>query len=196
MTSYEVETEAARDTDVFASSAGGVTISGGEPFMQADFLHELLQRFKAKKIHTAVETSAAANIKDIERCLPLIDLVLCDLKHTDAALLAGWTGGVWDHIEKNISFIINSKTNFLLRIPVIHGFNTDKKAFAGFAAFLQSNAVHQVELLPYHFLGEGKYAMLGMQYNGTTINSKTSYNESLKLKKYFLDKVIEAEISG
>ena len=196
MTADEVETEVLKDADVFRSSGGGVTFSGGEPFAQADFLYDLLTRFCDAGIESAVETSAAARWEDIERCLPLLSLVLCDLKHTDAALLAQWTGAKWEHIEKNITAILSCHANVLIRIPVVPGFNTDEKSFAGLAAFLRRTGVRQAELLPYHFLGEGKYAMLGIPYDGAAIDGKRSYNDSLRLQEYLAAKEIHATISG
>ncbi|MCL1818911.1 MAG: glycyl-radical enzyme activating protein [Spirochaetaceae bacterium] len=196
MTAGEAEAAALKDADVFASSGGGVTVSGGEPFTQADFLYELLSRFQAAGVHTAVETSAAARWEDIERCLPLVNLVLCDLKHTDAALLKEWTGAEWMHIEKSISAILTHHANALLRIPVIPGFNTDEKSMMGIAAFLRQAHVPQVELLPYHFLGEGKYAMLGRSYAGAAIDGGSSHTDSLRLQEYLASQKIHAGING
>ena len=196
MSAAGVLAEALKDADVFASSGGGVTVSGGEPFMQPDFLYELLTGFQAAGIHTAVETSAAARREDIERCLPLLSLVLCDLKHTDAALLKEWTGAEWKHIEKNITAILARHANVRMRIPVIPGFNTDEKSFIGFAAFFQRTGVNRVELLPYHFLGEGKYAMLGKPYAGESIDGSRAHADSLRLAEYLALHRIHAGISG
>lgn len=196
MTADEVEAEVLKDADAFKSSGGGVTVSGGEPFFQADFLHELLTRFRAAGIETAAETSAAARWEDIERCLPLLSLVLCDLKSTDAALLAQWAGANWERIEKNIAAILSCHANVLMRIPVIPGFNTDEKSFAGFADFLRRAGVQQAEILPYHFLGEGKYGMLGKPYAGAGIDGKSAYSDSLRLGEYLAAEGIRASISG
>jgi len=196
MTAAQVLTEVLKDADVFRSSGGGATVSGGEPFAQADFLYELLAGFRASGIETAVETSAAARWEDIERCLPLLSLVLCDFKHTDAALLAEWTGAEWEHIGRNIAAILSCHANVLIRIPVVPGFNTDEKSSTCLAAFLRKNGVRQAELLPYHFLGEGKYAMLGMCYDGASIDGRSSYNDSLRLKEYLAAEGILAEISN
>ncbi|MCL2374355.1 MAG: glycyl-radical enzyme activating protein [Treponema sp.] len=196
MGAAEVEAEVLKDADVFKSSGGGVTVSGGEPFAQADFLFDLLTRFRAAGLHTAVETSAAARWEDIERCLPLLSLVICDLKSADAALLAQWTGGKWELIEKNIRALAACHPNVLVRIPVVPGFNTDERSFAGLAAFLQDIGAPQTELLPYHFLGEGKYAMLGMAYGGSAIDGGISYNDSLRFKEYLMAKGIHAVING
>ena len=196
MTAAEVEAEVLKDADVFKSSGGGVTVSGGEPFAQADFLRKLLERFRSAGLETAVETSMVARWEDIERCLPFLSLALCDLKSTDAALLAKWTGGNWERVEKNITAMLSCYPNVLIRIPVVPGFNTDEKSFTGFASFLQRLGVCQVELLPYHFLGEGKYAMLGMEYGGSAIDGGISYNDSLRFKEYLMAKGIHAIING
>ena len=196
MTAAEVLAEVMKDADVYKSSGGGVTISGGEPFSQADFLRELLTGFKAAGIHTAVETSAAGRQEDIERCLPLVSMLLCDVKHTDAALLEEWTGAKWGSIRKNIAAIVSGHPHVLLRIPVIPGFNTDEKSFRGFAAFFREMGITRVELLPYHFLGEGKYEMLGRPYPGAAIDGAQAHAGSLRLAAYLESQGIRAEISG
>jgi pyruvate formate lyase activating enzyme len=196
MTAAEVEAEVMKDADVFKSSGGGVTISGGEPFSQPDFLYELLVRFQAAGIQTAVETSALARREDIERCLPLLTLVLCDLKHTDAGLLKEWTGAEWEPVKKNISAILSRHTNVLIRVPVIPGFNTDKNSFTGFAAFFRQAGIKQVELLPNHILGEGKYEMLGRPYAGAGIDAGSAYDDCLRLKEYLDSNGIRAGINA
>ena len=196
MTAGEVVSEVMKDADVYRSSGGGATVSGGEPFSQPDFLYEILTMLHAAGIHTAVETSAAARWEDIERCLPFLSMVLCDVKHADAAVLREWTGAEWEHIKKNIASILSYHGNVLIRIPVIPAFNTDDESFAKIAGFFHEMGVTQTELLPYHVLGEGKFQMLGRPYPGAAINADNAYADTLRLKDYLDSKQIHAEISG
>lgn len=196
MTAAQALEQALRDADVFASSGGGITVSGGEPFSQPEFLYELLDLCHVAGVSTVVETSSAARWKDIERCLPLLSLVFCDVKHTDPKVLKEWTGADFRQLEQNISGIVKTHPHVRIRVPVIPGFNTSGQSFAGFAGFFQGLGITEIELLPYHPLGEGKYEMLGRPYTGAPIDTKKAVPAARDFQRFLASRGIRAEISG
>lgn len=163
MTVDDIVRQVARDAEFYSGSGGGVTFSGGEPFAQPAFLREALAAVRAEGISTAVETTAYVEWDVLESCLPLLDHVLVDVKHADAAKHREWTGVNPDRIHRNIRRLLQTHSGTRLRIPVIPGFNDDTESLDGLADFV-AGVGGGVELLPYHALGEGKYAMLDRPY--------------------------------
>ena len=187
----EVVGTVARDRLFHVVSGGGVTLSGGEPFAQAAFVRELLVRFEQEGVLTAAETSGAANWADIEPCLPLLDEIFVDLKHTDSARHAEWTGVGLETMLPNIEKILRLHPRATLRIPVVPGFNTDGEAAAGFADFAIRLGA-EVELLPYHAFGEGKYRSLGRAYPGAGIDAGSAGADADRLADFLRGRGVHA----
>ncbi len=195
MTVEEIMRTVLKDRDFYTRSGGGLTVSGGEPFAQKDFLYDLLRAAKSANISTAVETSLHADWADIEPCLPLADHVLFDCKHPDTAAHKEWTGVGLEKIMPNIEALSKSHPEAHLRIPVIPGCNTDAEAAEGFARLI-SNLGLTVELLPYHVLGEGKYEMLAREYPGAAIRADKGMEEAKILQQRLCERGIDAEVHG
>jgi formate C-acetyltransferase len=154
---------AAEDKPYYESSAGGVTLSGGEPLAQPDFCVALLERLKAAGIHTALDTSLLGPAGALDKVLPLTDLFLADVKHVDAAAHRAGTGVDCSAILENLRRIRAAGKRIIVRVPVIPGFNDSDGAMTAIAEFLAGiGGIEAVELLPYHKLGEAKAARLGM----------------------------------
>ena len=154
-----------RDRPFFERSGGGVTLSGGEPFMQPAFAAGLFARCKQEGLHTAVETCLHVPWHQIEPSLPHLDLVLADLKHVDKDRFFEWTRGKVDLVLNNLKLLAKSGVALQIRVPLIPGFNADRhsiKAIIEFAANL--GAAQEIHFLPYHTLGMGKYALLDLPY--------------------------------
>ena len=196
MTAAEVVAEVEKDRAFYASSGGGATVSGGEPFGQPDFLFEVLSALKAVGVTTAVESTVHAEWRDIERCLPVIDHFLLDVKHTDSVVHEEWTGVGLGTILRNVRAVLHRHRDVLPRIPVIPGFNTDPDAAEGFADFFAEAGVKRVELLPYHILGEGKYGMLGREYPGGGIQGGDAFTDAERLRDFLRGRGVQAEIGG
>lgn len=177
----ELFEEIIKDRIVFEISGGGVTFSGGEPFHQPDFLFEILRFCKNAGLDTAVETTAYVPWNNINQCIPYVDHFLCDVKHTDDSLHSEWTKVSNKIILDNIEKLVAIHSDVLLRIPVVPGFNTDEKAAAGFSKYFLKIGANNVELLPYHILGEEKYAMLNKEYYLKNIKTEDSINCAKKL---------------
>ena len=147
----------------FYADNGGVTFSGGECLMQADFVAEALSRIKALGIHTAVDTSGYAKWSELEKTLPFCDLYLYDIKCITPSLHKRYTNVDNGIILENAKRLSDSGKDIWIRVPVIPDFNNSETEMTAIAAFVSSLAsVKQVTLMPYHTLGINKYRTLGM----------------------------------
>lgn len=193
MPADEVVREVLRDGAFYANSGGGATVSGGEPFAQKDFLFELLAALRDAGVSTAVETTAYVEWDALERCLPLLDCVLVDVKHVDDGKHREWTGAGTGTILANIRKLREAHRDVRVRIPVIPGFNADADSRDRFGEVLPELAT-EVELLPYHVLGEGKYAMLGRIYPGAEISAANAAADAECLRETLRRRGVAASI--
>ena len=165
ITSSEVMEILLRDRDYYLNSGGGVTFSGGEAFTQFEGLMDLLIQCKNEKLHTSVETCGQVNLDKIKQALPLIDLFLFDIKHTDKDLLQKETGANLDTVLTNLRYISSKSANKVtIRVPVIPGFNFNENTLREIFMLAKENRIKCVHLLPYHTLGKDKYEQLGLTY--------------------------------
>jgi pyruvate formate lyase activating enzyme len=165
MTVEQVVEAAARDVAFYEESGGGVTLSGGEPLLQAAFAADLLASLKSRGIHTALDTCGYASWESFERVRPEVDLFLYDLKLMDEDAHRRFTGVSNRRILANLRALSERGHRITLRVPVIPGVNDDEenlRAVAAFAAGLPHLA--GVDLLPYHPMGTDKYARLERDY--------------------------------
>ncbi len=149
------------DRAFYEASGGGVTLSGGECLLQAEFCAELLARLKAEGIHTAVDTCGFIKRSAIDAVLPHCDLFLYDLKAaTDATHLAG-TGVPLAPILENLRYLNEKGAEIEIRIPFIPEYNAAEiEEMAELLAPL--GQVKAVRVLPYHKLSDHKYRALGL----------------------------------
>lgn len=153
-----------QDIDFYEESGGGVTISGGEGMTQPNFLRELLPALRAHGIHLAIETTGCIAAAVFRELAPMFDLLLFDVKHYDAAQHRAGTGVSNERILENLRWAVAQRLHVLPRIPVIPGFNASLADARGLAALLSSLPLPEVQLLPFHQMGEKKYAFLGRDY--------------------------------
>ncbi len=163
MTVDMVLSEVVKDKAFYENSGGGVTFSGGECMLQIDFLEALLRACRENGIHTAVDTAGYVPYTSFERILPFTDLFLYDIKIATDALHKKYIGVSNKLILKNLRRLSESGANILIRIPVIGGVNDSDEEMNKIAELLRGIRHTGVELLPYHALGEHKYAALGKE---------------------------------
>ncbi len=157
--------EILRDRPYYRRSGGGVTLSGGESLWQPDFAAALLTACKENGINTAIETTGFAEPAVIERVLPLLDLVLMDIKHTDSRKHEEFTTRPNEKILQNARLIAEKASKLIIRVPVIPGFNDTEGEIDAIAAFAASlPRVNEIHLLPYHRMGRDKYDGLSRPY--------------------------------
>ena len=162
-----VETESVMKTVLrdlpFYENKGGLTISGGEPLMQAQFSCKLLDLARAAGIHCCVESSGYGDQEAARAVFERADLVLIDCKHTEAESLRYWTGARLERIEAAYGLLLELHKPAVLRCPVIPGVNDTRAHFEGIARIVQKyQNIQAVEVMAYHSLGEGKRTALGM----------------------------------
>ncbi|MEE9603156.1 MAG: glycyl-radical enzyme activating protein [Thermoguttaceae bacterium] len=157
----EVIKEIAKDIVFYDESDGGVTFSGGEPYLQAEFLGELLAGCKASGIHTAVDTTCHVPWKIIEATVNLVDLFLVDLKHMDPVEHERCTGVSNELILENIRRLDGLNVDVIIRIPLMEGVNDDGQNMAASGEFISSlGSVARLDLLPYNEAAGDKFTRL------------------------------------
>lgn len=167
---------------------GGVTFGGGEPLLQPNFLVEVLRQCINKGFHTAIETTAYSGVDVFFNVMKYIDFAFVDIKHMDREKHRDKTGVYNDIILSNISRLANSDWGgrIVLRVPVIGGFNDDLENMSRLIKFMQVNNLCEVNLLPFHKLGESKWDQLGKAYD-YKVGGTVSNTELEKLQELFLD---------
>ena len=145
---------------------GGVTLTGGEPLMQSEFVLDLLECCQQAYIHTCVETSAYVPRTVLQATLPYVQWLFVDIKHMDSARHLQGTGMPNDLILDNIRWLTHTgwPGRLVIRMPVVPGFNDDVANAQATAVFLAEIGHSEINLLPFHRLGVSKYEQLGMNY--------------------------------
>lgn len=163
MTAAQVLETALADK-AFYSPQGGITISGGEPLLQPDFVLALGTLAKEQSIHVCVETSGAVPFPVIEKILPAVDLFLFDIKETDPDNHLRYTRVKNDLPIENIRKLDSLGVPLILRCPIIPGVNDRPAHFEALAALFTSlDHALGIQLMPYHALGQGKTTRFGAQ---------------------------------
>ena len=156
--------EIKKDYIFYLESGGGVTFSGGEPFLHPEYLRKLNQACHSIGINTAVESCAQF---DFESCLDIvenIDQLFFDIKIMDCAKHKKYTGQENALILENIAASSKVNRNIIVRVPVIAGVNDDEENMRAMCNFLKGKtSISKVELLPYHKLGFEKMLALGIE---------------------------------
>lgn len=179
-----------RDRGYYERSGGGVTVSGGEPLLQSEFVAELFHQCKAEDIHTCCETTFHVDWEDIERILPVTDLLISDLKHMDPEIHKKYTGVDNKRILANMKRLVSEGRDLILRIPVIPQVNDDMENISATADFILNELqgkVRTLQLLSFMRLGEEKYQSLGMPYEmeDVKVNRKSFQKHVGELAEYF-----------
>jgi pyruvate formate lyase activating enzyme len=187
-----------KDRIFLEQSNGGVTFSGGEPMLQAEYLLESLKACKSNGYHTAVDTSGYASPENYRKLMPFTDLFLFDIKHLDPARHFEYTGVSNVDILDNLKLIISSGKDVMVRIPVIPGKNDDPEnmtAVRDLLTGLKCANLRMINLLPFHRIGKAKYTKLGLPYRMS--NTEQPSPERMKeLKEFFEVTGIKVKIGG
>ncbi|CAH5660921.1 Choline trimethylamine-lyase activating enzyme [Klebsiella pneumoniae] len=161
----EIMATVLRDKPFYDRSGGGITLSGGEPFMNPTLAQALFEASHQAGIHTAVETCLHVPWKYIEPSLPFVDLFLADLKHVDEAVFLQWTDGSARRVLDNLQRLAQAGKKMIIRVPLIQGFNASEADIAAITDFAADRLqVSEIHFLPYHTLGMNKYQLLSQPY--------------------------------
>ncbi len=152
------------DKEFYEDSGGGLTISGGEPFMQYEFMLEILKKAKENGLHTCVETCGYTDEEKLLEASEYIDIFLFDYKLTEADLHKKYTGVDNTKILENLKALDENGSKIILRCPIIPSVNDNEGHFRGIAATADSlRNVIGMEIAPYHELGISKSERLGQE---------------------------------
>jgi pyruvate formate lyase activating enzyme len=162
ITVHEAMAEIEKDLVFYDESGGGVTFSGGEPFMQPEFLADILRACRQRGIATAVDTSGYVRNEVMLGMLDDIDLLLWDLKIMDDAMHRKLTGVSNRMILENLRTVAEMSRPTIVRFSLIPGMNADEANVKALGEFVSSTGgLGRVDILPYHKAGLGKAALLG-----------------------------------
>jgi pyruvate formate lyase activating enzyme len=185
-----------KDRPFFEESGGGITCSGGEPLLQTDFLFAFLEALKINSIHTTLDTCGLIPEEQLQKILPVTDLILYDLKVMDPDAHQKATGVDNALILQNLKWLSDHAANVRIRLPLIPGFNDSEENLSNMIVFLQQETVfRKVDILPYHPTAEAKYERLNQEYllkNSTVID-----NGALeKIRRKFINAGFTVQIGG
>lgn len=180
----------------FDESGGGVTFSGGEPFMQPQFLDALLTRCQEQEIHTAVDTTGYVPTHIFEPISENVDLFLYDLKLIDDTLHRQYTGVSNDLPLKNLHSLSTRGQGIWIRFPVIPGITDTPRNVQDVQRVISTlKGVQQVNLLPFHTIADGKYRKFGLENKMKDIRPPSD-EQMAALKEQFEQQGFPVKIGG
>ena len=172
------------DRSFFENSGGGVTLSGGECLMQAEFCAEILKRLKAEGVSTAVDTCGYVSRSAIDQVIPYTDVFLYDVKAFDENVHIECTGKSNKRILENLKYIDSLGKPIEIRIPYVPGYNSGEiEAIANFLKELR--CVTKIRVLAYHNYAGSKYAALNME---NTLPRALPTNEEMEAARELVGK--------
>ncbi len=153
-------------------SNGGITVSGGEPLLQIDFLIELFSLAKENGIHTCIDTSGITYTdrdteyrEKLDRLMQLTDLVMLDIKHIDNERHKVLTGHSNEHILAFAKYLEQKTVPLWIRHVIVDGYTTERDELLRLGHFIGGlKNLRALDVLPYHTMGKAKYASLGIPY--------------------------------
>ena len=164
MESDEVVAQMVRLKPYFGSE-GGLTLSGGEPLMQAPFALEILRGCRAEGIHTALDTCGFYLDETVKHCLRHTDLVLLDIKHSDPDRHKALTGHHMDRMLRFVEYLAEKRSAVWVRHVVVPGWTDGEEDLRGLLSIARMMpGLQMVELLPYHRMARDKWQALGVPY--------------------------------
>lgn len=191
----EVLKEVIKDKVFYEHSNGGVTVSGGEPLIQIDFIEELLKKLKENNIHTAVDTCGAVSFENLKRVAPYTDVFLYDLKVMDDEKHKEFVGISNKLILENLKKLSLIHNNINLRMIIVEGVNADEKHIEDTLKFIENLNIKKINLLPYHDIAKHKYKKLNMIYEDNKMK-KPSEEKMQIFKEMFESNNYNVKIGG
>lgn len=178
----------------YFTGGGGLSVSGGEPTLQAKELIELFKEVHNHGFNIALDTNGTILIDDTKKLLSLTDLALIDLKHFDSAWHQKLTGQGNETVLKTIEFRESSRQAFWIRYVLVPGWTDQEEYLEKMAQYLsQFKYLERLEILPYHNLGVHKYKELGLEYRLNDVLPATPDDVTRALKiltKHLPEKII------
>lgn len=196
MSIEEIVKEVEKDRIFYDISKGGVTLSGGEPLAQGDFLVDLVKELKNRNLHIAIDTSGYAPWEMIEKLFPNVDLFLYDLKVINESKHIKYTGVSNKLIIENLGKLAKAGKGIFVRIPIIPGVNNGDSDIKEFIEVLKSSGIYNnINLLPYHNISMEKYNRLNLEYKVSELKEPNDDDMEV-LKEVFEKAGLKVKIGG
>ncbi len=182
-------------------SKGGITVTGGEPLLQVDFLTELFKKAKEENIHTCIDTSGItynpdnpAYIRKLDELMKYTDLVMLDIKHIDPEKHKELTGKDNKRILDFAKYLEGKKIPVWVRHIIIEGYTDNPEELRKLGEFIGAlKNLKALDVLPYHTMGVNKYKELGITYPLEGMEA-LPVEKAVEAKKYILDGVKKTRI--
>jgi pyruvate formate lyase activating enzyme len=169
----------------YKSSGGGVTVSGGEPLLQAEFLLTLFKKLKKAAIHTAVDTSGFTEVEKVKEMLTYTDLVLLSVKHPDPEKHPDICGRSSERPRAFARYLTKINKPVWIRYVIIPGLTDEVESLNKLTEWIEPmENVARLELLPYHSMGMYKWEKLGLSYSLTDVPSPAPEQMELLRKRF------------
>lgn len=179
--------------------SGGITVTGGEPLLQIDFLTELFSLAKSKGVHTCLDTSGitysdcnTTYIEKLDELMKYTDLVMLDIKHIDPIKHREITSRDNAGILAFARYLADKAIPVWIRHVIVKGYTDDPEHLRSLGRFIGGlHNVKALDVLPYHSMGEGKYRELGIDYPLAGMQALDKF-EAQRAKEFILEGIREA----
>lgn len=148
----------------FFDASGGITLTGGEPLMQADFVLGILEAAEKEQIHTALDTSGFAVPAVFQKTVEKADLVMFDLKIIDREAHQQHTGVSNELILQNFNWLLTRQKEIIVRVPLIQNITDTPENLESIRQLIENTRVKRLDLLPFHHYARSKYNNLGLNF--------------------------------
>jgi pyruvate formate-lyase 1-activating enzyme len=173
--------------------SGGITFSGGEPLLQAEFVQTVSALLKQEGIHIAIDTAGHVPLQKVQTAVDMADLLLLDIKAEDTGICKALTGSGNENAFRLLDYCEQHSKPVWIRHVLLHGYTLADDQLHALAKRLQSyRCIERVELLPFHKLGEPKWENVKMEYL-LTDTPATTKAEHEHAKKIFAEYGFEAQ---
>lgn len=200
MSSMEVFRQVKKYKSYMKFSGGGITISGGEPLLQPEFVKDVFKRCQKEGIHTALDTSGYVDIEKAKEVLEYVDLVLLDIKSFDAETYKNVTGVSNEPTLKLAKHLSDIDKPIWLRFVLVPNLTDNPENIEQLAQFVSTlGNVERIDILPFHKMGEYKWEELGYEYALKDTHEPSSKEVAKAEKifaKYGLSELIKTKKAG
>lgn len=163
-TAEEIIQKAVRYREYFKEN-GGITVSGGEPLLQSDFVRELFELAHKENIHTCLDTSGSIMNDSVKALLEETDIVLLDIKYTDESLYEKHVGCKTEKVTEFLTYLQNKKIPTVLRQVIIPSLNDNEENILKLKLIKETHpCVEKIELLPFRKICQVKYDKMGIEF--------------------------------
>lgn len=188
ITTDEILNEYRKNSSFYTN--GGITVTGGEPLLQIDFVTELFQKAKAEGIHTCIDTSGITfnpnKTEKFDELVKYTDLVMLDIKHIDPKKHNALTGHGNENILAFAKYLEEKKTPLWIRHIIVEGITDSPEDLVRLGEFIGTlGNLKALDVLPYHTMGVGKYEEMGIPYPLKELKA-LPLSEAVKAKEYIL----------